>query len=270
MESFYCLPVEPYRALPMSARLLRPSLLAGLALLLALRIPADGAESASAPSAASPPSAPAPAAAPAPCDWQRWQNEIDAFDAADQRHAAPAGVIVFVGSSSIRLWDLGASFPGLATLNRGFGGSQLCDTVHFFDRLVVRHRPSQVVVYAGDNDLAAGKTPEQVHADFRALVALLKRDLPQTPLTYIAVKPSVARWKLAAEIRRLNRLIADDCERDPQLHFLDVWPPTLDAQGEPRSDLLRDDGLHLNDAGYAVWSDLLRPLLTASASQTDR
>lgn len=254
----------------MSAHPLRRNLLAGLALLLALRVSTLRAEPAPGSTATSPTSASAPAAAPAPCDWQRWQSSIDAFIAEDERREAPPGVIVFVGSSSIRLWDLGASFPGTPTLNRGFGGSQLCDTVHFFDRLVVRHRPSQVVVYAGDNDLAAGKTPEQVHADFRALVALLKRDLPGTPLTYIAVKPSVARWKLAAEIRRLNRLIADDCRRDRQLEFLDVWPPTLNAQGEPRSDLLRDDGLHLNDAGYAVWSDLLRPLLTASASQTDR
>lgn len=196
-----------------------------------------------------------------PCEPERWAEEIAQFRRHDAESPPPAGAVVFVGSSSIRLWDLAKSFPGLAAINRGFGGSHLCDAVHYADLLVANHQPSKIVLYAGDNDLAAGKTADQVLGDFQQFVAEIRRSSAETPIIFIAIKPSPDRWKLRAEQQRANRLIAKECGAGKNLHFVDVWQAMLGADGVPRAQFFQEDGLHLNDAGYAVWTKLLRPLL---------
>jgi lysophospholipase L1-like esterase len=198
---------------------------------------------------------------PIPCKPEVWEETIAAFEAADAKEPPPKQGVLFVGSSSIRLWDLKKSFPDLPVVNRGFGGSQICHATHFVDRLIAPHDPRVVVFYAGDNDIAAGKSPEQVHEDFRAFVAAVRKSLPKTPIVYIAIKPSIARWKLAEEIKAANKLIAADCEKDETLEFVDVWPAMLGEDGKPRAELLRDDKLHMTPAGYAVWTELLLPHL---------
>jgi lysophospholipase L1-like esterase len=191
-----------------------------------------------------------------------WESEIRQFEAADREHPpAPSGV-VFVGSSSIRLWpSLERDFPGVPLVNRGFGGSGLGDVVRLADRIVVPYRPRLVVLYAGDNDLAAGRTPAQVFGDFRAFVARVRRELPGTRVAYISIKPSPARWSLADHIRDANRLIQDYTRSDGSLVFVDVYTPMLDASGRPRGELFVADGLHMNAAGYALWRELIAPIL---------
>lgn len=191
----------------------------------------------------------------------RWESQIRAFEAKDQKQAPPQGGIVFVGSSSIRLWNLPKSFPDLPVTNRGFGGSQLADSVQFAERIVLPYRPKVVVVYAGDNDLASGKSPEQVAADFRALVEKVRKALPKTRVVYIAIKPSLARWKLIETIRKANDLISESSKKDSRVILVDVEKEMLGADGRPRPELFKPDGLHLNDEGYAVWARLVRPHL---------
>jgi len=203
---------------------------------------------------------PTPVAAErSPCEPAKWKGDIAAFERQDAACPPAQGGNVFVGSSSIRLWDLPKALPTLPTVNRRFGGSELCDSVHWFDVLVARHRPRVVVLYAGDNDIAGGKTAAQVHADFGAFAAKMNESLPEARLVYIAIKPSIARWNAAPAMREANTLIAADCARDDQLTFVDVWKPMLGVDGKPRPELFRDDGLHLNDEGYRLWTDLLRP-----------
>jgi hypothetical protein len=144
--------------------------------------------------------------APAP---SRWEEAIRQFEQQDAESPPESGGVLFIGSSSIRLWDLKESFPNLKAINRGFGGSQLADVVHFADRIILPYRPRLVIVYAGDNDLAAGKTPEQVIDDYRRLVEAVHTRLPETKIAYIAVKPSLARWKIVDQGRQVNRTIAD-------------------------------------------------------------
>ncbi len=204
------------------------------------------------------------AADTSPCDPERWAPEMAAFEQDDVASPPPKQGLLFVGSSSIRLWDLKQSFPELPAINRGFGGSQMCDSVHYAELLVLKHEPAKIVVYAGDNDIAGGKTPAQVAGDFQAFVAKIRRTLPNTPIIYIAIKPSIARWKLAGKMQQANALIAAQCADDRQVHFLDVWPRMLGDDGQPRKELFRDDGLHLNDAGYQLWAELLSPLLSSS------
>lgn len=202
---------------------------------------------------------PQPAAAPAA--EERWAKDMAAFAADDEARPFAPGGIVFVGSSSIRLWDLAASFPGHRTLNRGFGGSQIPDSIEHIERLVLRHRPATVVFYAGDNDISAGRTPAQVHADFETFAGRVHAALPSTRIAFIAIKPSLARWALVDKVREANRLIRAACDRDDRLGFVDVDGPTIGWDGKPRADLFVKDGLHLSPKGYALWNVLVAPFL---------
>jgi lysophospholipase L1-like esterase len=191
----------------------------------------------------------------------RWESAIVAFERQDQQKPPPQGAILFIGSSSIRFWDLPKSFPGMEVINRGFGGSELSDSVRFAPRLVIKHKPRLVVLYAGDNDIGAGKSPEQVVADFRSFVKIVHEGLPETKIIFLSIKPSTFRWKLWPKMREANALIEAFCKQQKQLGFVDVAKPMLDEGGQPRRELFRADGLHLNEKGYALWVSMLKPHL---------
>ena len=191
----------------------------------------------------------------------RWEVEIQAFERQDAKRRPPDSAVLFAGSSSIRLWNLEESFPDLDTINRGFGGSQLADAVHFAERIVIRYRPRLVVLYAGDNDLAAGKKPEQVLADFKQFAAKVKAALPETRIAYLAIKPSIKRRALLAQIRETNAAIEQFIAGDNRLTYVDVFHPMLTDDAEPRPELFRPDGLHLNAEGYQLWASILQPTL---------
>lgn len=193
---------------------------------------------------------------------ERWAKDIAAFAQADRAHPPAPHGIVFVGSSSIAKWKtLATDFPGLPMINRGFGGSEIGDAVFYADQIVIAYAPRIVVLYSGDNDLAAGKSPESVEEKFRAFVAKVHAALPQTRIVFIAMKPSPSRWGLRAKYVAGNRMIAADCARDPRLSFVDVWPVMLGADGQPRPDIFLADRLHMNHRGYELWIKLLNPLL---------
>ncbi len=198
---------------------------------------------------------------PKPCKPEVWADAIAKFEDEDQKMPPPKQGVLFLGSSSIRLWDVKKSFPDMLVVNRGFGGSQICDSTHYADRLVNIHEPRIVVFYAGDNDIAGGKSPEQVRDDFRAFVEKVRGPQPELPIVFIAIKPSIARWKLADEIKAANQLIKDDLEELGNITYVDVWPAMLNEQGEPRKELFADDGLHMNEKGYEVWTELVTPLV---------
>lgn len=189
---------------------------------------------------------------------EKWIKAIDAFTTADQTNPPPRDGVVFVGSSSIVRWSsLQRDFPGVKAINRGFGGSELADSVFYADRIVTPYRPRIVVLYAGENDLNAGKTPETVLADFKAFVAKVHGALPQTRIVFIAIKPSPSRAKIKDNVVRANDLIAAECARDPRLAFADVYTPMLTITGEMRPELFVKDMLHLNEAGYALWTPIV-------------
>ncbi len=194
-------------------------------------------------------------------EFARWEKDIAAFERQDQQKPPPKHGVVFVGSSSIRLWDLHKSFPDLDAINRGFGGSQLADSVHFAPRIVLKYEPRLVVLYAGDNDIAAGKSPERVAEDFQDFVQEVHGRLPKTRIAYLAIKPSILRRPLWDKMRKANALIEAACKKDDRLVFIDVATPMLGADGKPRAELFRKDGLHLNAKGYALWASILKPYL---------
>jgi len=200
-------------------------------------------------------------AIPAEVSNAEWENDMRRFAAEDASAPPPENAVLFVGSSSIRLWEsLARDFPGVKVINRGFGGSEIRDSTWYADRIVLPYRPKTVVLYAGDNDLASGRTPQQLHDDFVAFADLLQRRLPRTRLVYISTKPSPSRAQLLDAQRQANALIKAESARRG-IVYVDVFTPMLDADGKPREDLFLTDRLHMNPAGYAIWRELLAPYI---------
>ena len=193
---------------------------------------------------------------------EKWAATIEKFTVADVNQPPAKGGVLFIGSSSIVKWTtLAQDFPGVPVINRGFGGSELSDSVFYADRIAIPYRPRVVVLYAGENDLQLGQTPAAVQASFRAFCAKIHAALPQTRIVYISIKASPSRAKITDKIVAANELIAAECRRDPRLTFADVFHPMLDAQGNPRPELFVKDLLHLNATGYAIWVPIVAPLL---------
>lgn len=202
-----------------------------------------------------------------------FEKEIRAFEEHDRRQPPPADAVLFIGSSSIRLWTtLSEDFPDLPVINRGFGGSQIADSTRYADRIVIPYHPRRIVMYAGDNDIAAGKRPGQVLDDFAVFVQKVRTALPDVPIDFISIKPSLLRWKLVDQIREANRLVERHTRQEKNLGYIDVFSPMLSADGKPRRELFRDDGLHLNRQGYALWAMVIRrdPVFRVSDGQGRR
>jgi lysophospholipase L1-like esterase len=211
---------------------------------------------------------------PLPCpaqtapDNSKWEKDIAAFEASDKTNPPPRGALLFIGSSSIRLWKtLPADFPEHKVVNRGFGGSEIADSVRFAERIVFPYQPSAIVMYAGGNDINAGHSPAQVLADFKAFVAKVRAKLPDTPVAYISIAPNPARWAQVDRVREANRLIAEFAGADPKLRFIDTFPHMLGEDGKPKPDIFSEDRLHMNAKGYELWTSILRPHLAAMVSQ---
>lgn len=206
------------------------------------------------------------AAADAPPAEGPFESEIRAYEAADAKERPAPGGVLFVGSSSIRLWTtLAKDFPDLPVINRGFGGSQIADSTHYAGRIALPYKPKTIVLYAGDNDIAAGNSPEQVLADFQAFVETVRAKLPDTRILFIAIKPSTARWHLIDKIRQANRLIREFATAGEKLGYIDIFTPMLGDDGKPRAELLAPDGLHLSEKGYALWQKVVAAALNGSS-----
>ena len=201
-------------------------------------------------------------------DPDRWESTIKKFEDADKITPPPQNAVVFIGASSIVRWNLPDSFPelGRRAINRGFGGSLASDSTRYAERIVMPYKPRIVVFYAGDNDVEANHTPEQIAGDFRAFERKVHAALPATQIIFISIKPSTRRWPWIEQIRRANALVRQYCAAHSHLTFVDIGPQMIGADGKPRKELLLEDGLHMTPAGYKIWNDALRPLLQPSQS----
>jgi len=190
-----------------------------------------------------------------------WEESIAAFTAADREQLPRSGGVVFLGSSSIRLWnDLSTQIgDARGIINRGFGGAKLSDCTLYLERVVFPYAPRLIVVYAGDNDLAEGREPKAVFNEFVRFVDRAHKTLPASRVNYISIKPSPARASLIPKIREANSLIHRFVSGGDNLGFIDVFTPMLDAAGQPRRELFQADALHLNSAGYRLWASIIGP-----------
>jgi lysophospholipase L1-like esterase len=198
----------------------------------------------------------------------RWEPTIRKFEEADKVAPPPRNGILFIGASSIVRWNLAESFPelGARAINRGFGGSLAADSTRYADRIVIPYKPQKVVFYAGDNDVQAQRTPEQIAGDFAAFEKKVHAALPATEIIFISIKPSIRRWAWIDQIKRANALVKQYCASHPHLAFVDIVPQMIGPDGKPIKEMLVEDGLHMSPAGYKVWNAALRPLLQVSPS----
>ena len=186
-----------------------------------------------------------------------WEKDIAALEAKAAKAEYARGGYLFVGSSSIRMWDLKKSFPELATINHGFGGSELSDSIQYANRIVIPFQPKVVFLYAGDNDIGNGKSAEVVVKDFVTFAATLRAALPETQVVFLPIKPSLKRWALWPEMKKANSEIEMFTRTMAHLHYLDTVTPMLGADGKPMAELFKSDGLHMTEKGYVLWNKVV-------------
>jgi lysophospholipase L1-like esterase len=194
----------------------------------------------------------------------QFQKDIDAFVLQDSRQTPPTDLVLFIGSSSFTFWkDVQQAFPAFPILNRGFGGSSLTDLIHFAPQVIFAYTPRQIIIYCGENDLAATPPagPKVVLKRFRQLFNMIRNRWPEMPIVYVSIKPSPSRWQLEPQFVEANRRISAFLSNKKKAVFLDVHTAMLDSRGEARPELYINDRLHMNAKGYAIWQNLLAPLL---------
>ncbi len=207
-----------------------------------------------------------------PHNHARWESEIAAMEAADRTNPPPKGGVLFIGSSTIRMWSsLQKDFPNHKVINRGFGGSQIANATHFAERLVFPHEPRQIFLRSGGNDLHAGRLPDEVANDFADFVNKVHARLPNTEILFIGLAPAPARWGQMDKNSELNRLVREMALNMPRVAYIDTWTMSLTNEGYPRYDIFLDDQLHFNALGYNLLATRIRPYLhTVRAPSTTR
>ena len=193
---------------------------------------------------------------------QAFEKEIRNYEKQDSISMPAKGQILFIGSSSFRIWKTFATdLAGISAINRGFGGSTMTDALYYFDRMVVKYSPSTVVVYEGDNDLNKGKSPEDLAKEYEDFSNRLKKALPKTKLVYLAVRPSLSRIAIVDKQKKFNSWLADYCKSQKGRFFLDMHSPFYLPDGTVMPDIFVADRLHLNEKGYLIFSAKIREFI---------
>jgi lysophospholipase L1-like esterase len=192
----------------------------------------------------------------------RFQEEIDRFKADTTDYTKTDNLILFTGSSSIRMWTtLSEDLQGKNVLNRGFGGSMMSELLFYADTLITRYRPKMIFIYEGDNDLATGVPVEEIIGSARQLILRIRKELPDATLCFLAAKPSLARWNLHGNYIGLNQKLEQLSAEYPKVYFLDTWNPMLGPDGTVMNDLFIADGLHMNRKGYDIWKRIVNQFI---------
>ena len=191
----------------------------------------------------------------------KWGKTISEFEDWDRKNSFASDGVLFVGSSSIKLWPTREDFSDLPVINRGFGGSQISEVNYFAGRIVLPYKPKVIAFYAGDNDVAGGKSAKRVFEDYQKFVRLVHEKLPKTRIIFIAIKPSGSRWSLWPVMAEANKMIEDFCGKDARLYYFDSAGPLLGDDGKPDMKYFLKDKLHLNADGYRVWAKALKPII---------
>ena len=207
---------------------------------------------------------------PAPDSFARFASEVDVF-ARPRSGEIHGATTLFVGSSSIRMWDVARSFPKADAVNRGFGGATVVDVLHYYDRVIAGVQPASVIVYVGENDIAGGAAADRVATDVLTLLTRLRADMPRARIAYMSMKPTPLRWDIYARMSAANAAIKAHAGPG-RFDYLDVGGAMLTAEGRPDAQLFGMDGLHMNERGYGLWTGIvdrylapMTPMNTAAA-----
>jgi len=190
-----------------------------------------------------------------------WEPEIAKFDSLNNIVKYPDDAVLFAGSSSIRLWTtLADDMSPYSVIQRGYGGAKLSDFAVYAKRIFSPLKCSALVLFVA-NDITGSntdKSPEEVRRLFSIIHRTFRKDHPGVPVFYVAVTPTLLRWKAWPQISRGNELVKKWCENHPETYFISTDTAFLDKSGEPKAELFRNDRLHLNEEGYMVWSEIIK------------
>lgn len=191
-------------------------------------------------------------------------DEIQTFKKQDKTNSPPQHAILFVGSSSFNFWkDVQSYFPNYTIINRGFGGSSLTDVIYYANDIIFPYHPKQIVIYCGENDLAASDTvsAQTVFQRFKTLYYLIQNKLPNEPVAFVSLKPSPSRERLRPKIEQANQLIKGFLSTQKNAAFIDVYHLMLTKNYKPIPAIFTSDSLHMNAKGYAIWKKAIEPYL---------
>lgn len=192
----------------------------------------------------------------------RFEKQVQLYEAGDQANPPPQGAILLAGDSQFFRWKtLPDDLPGYTFINRGIDSFQLHDLIRYTDRLILPHKPRLIVLHVGGNDVHNGKSPARLLADFQAFIARIQASLPGVPIAFSSITPGPGRWDEARQRKEANRMIKDYIVTQPGLHFIDLWDAMLTSDGLPREELWVEDRVHPNHAGYLLRAQIMRPLL---------
>ncbi len=202
-------------------------------------------------------------------DPDRYREEIEAFVAADAMEFPPEGAVLAIGSSSMRGWHgmIHEDLAPLTLIPRGFGGSTMYDVYTYLDQVVLPYRPRAILIYEGDNDIAAGVPPEAVFEAYQAIKHRVHAQDPSVRFYLLPAKPSPSRWDVWPQMQEANRMLAEDAAADPRVTFIDTASPMLGEDGRPKPEIFIEDELHMNRQGYELWRDAVRRVLVAAEQQ---
>ena len=195
-------------------------------------------------------------------DPGRFNKEIKELTGKEYHFDNNKPVLLFAGSSSIRKWNnIESSFPEYNVIKNGFGGSQFSDLIFFYNKLIAPYKPDVILIYEGDNDVAAGKETSDIIKDAKQLLSMIRNDFPETPMVFISAKPSVSRWELKKEYEKVNKKLKKLCSKTQNTYYADVWNAMLNSNGNVRDDIFVSDDLHMNDKGYELWTNKITEIL---------
>lgn len=191
-------------------------------------------------------------------DPNRLKKDINELVSKEHNFSNDKKLVVFAGSSSIRMWkDVQSYFPDYNVINNGFGGSQFSDLLYFYDEVILKSKPEILFIYEGDNDINDNKKPRKILKEAKHLTVKIRKDLPETRIIYISPKPSIARVHLKNEYIKFNKKLKKYCYKQGDIGFADVWNPMLDEKGNVFKDVFIEDGLHMNKKGYDIWGNVV-------------
>ncbi|KAF0239268.1 MAG: G-D-S-L family lipolytic [Prolixibacteraceae bacterium] len=195
-------------------------------------------------------------------DPSRLKDQVNELVKKEHNFSADKKLVVFTGSSSIRMWnDVQSYFPEYNVINNGFGGSHFSDLLYFYNEMILKPAPNILFIYVGDNDLASKKKPKEILKEAKKLAGKIQQDLPETRVVFISPKPSISRIKLKNSYIAFNKKLKKYCEKNGNLEFVNVWCPMLDNNGNVYKDVFLEDGLHMNKKGYDIWGKVIGKLL---------
>lgn len=191
-------------------------------------------------------------------------DEIKAFRHQDSLNFPKPGGILFIGGSSIRLWDdLEQRFAGKPIIKRGVGGSELNDLVKYYAPYILfPYKPRKIFIYAGENDIFGGKPVAAVLNEFEQLYGMIRKEFPRTEIYYLSIKLNPSRISSAPLFNQTNTAIRKYLAGKPGAQYIDVNTILFKPNSSyPDSAYFKPDMLHLNSKGYDRWQQALKPFV---------